>query len=75
MPLFRGLSSCALSPLLCARLEPEEDQILEKKENSEDIHNKMKELGRRIEENGYCANESELEELEEYEEDQKEDNP
>jgi len=28
----------------------------------------MKELRRRIEENGYCANEEELQELEEYQE-------
>ena len=50
-------------------LEPEElNQILKEKKDSEDIHNKMKELKRRIEENGYCANESELEELEEFEE-------
>jgi len=33
----------------------------------------MRELRRRIEENGYCANESELRELEEYEESQGED--
>jgi hypothetical protein len=49
------------------------NQILEEKKDSEDVHSKMKELRHRVDENGYCANESELRELEEYEESQDED--
>lgn len=57
-------------------LDPKElEGILErqKEEEKKDVHSKMRELRRRIEENGYCANESELRELEESEGKEEED--
>lgn len=57
-------------------LDPKElEGILEKQKEEEkkDIHSKMRELRRRIEENGYCPTEEELQELEDYEESREED--
>ena len=49
------------------------NQVLKRKEVSEDIHIKMRKLKEDIEEHGYYPNDSEERELEEYEENQEED--